>query len=181
MGALLIFPKLQYLKNEAQILLSGEAELSFFSDKNADITLIDVDTEKESDLYGTVIRLSRTPGKGDAVIPLPFSFFTSLTRGTRTARLTVNDSARCCYFDRKEIKLTAHEYKLLSLLVSRDGEFVGRREISESVFDGGNDNLINIYVHYLREKLENGSNKIIISSRKHGYAVNKDFLGGKIC
>jgi DNA-binding response OmpR family regulator len=36
--------------------------------------------------------------------------------------------------------------------------------------------LINVYVHYLREKLEVGGEKIINSSRKNGYAIDEKFI-----
>ena len=171
----------KYLKTEAELLLGGSAELSFSADEDADITLVDIDTTAQYKASGRVIRLSRVAGLGDRMLPLPFDFFTSLLKGNGEARLTLDGGNRTCTVDTHTVKLTAHEYKLLALIYSRGGEYVSRSEISESVFDGGNDNLINIYIHYLREKLELGSNKIILSSRKFGYAINKDFLGGKIC
>ena len=41
---------------------------------------------------------------------------------------------------------------------------------------------MNVYVHYLREKLEYNGEKVIISSRKNGYKIDERFFprdGGK--
>ena len=39
--------------------------------------------------------------------------------------------------------------------------------------------MINVYIHYLREKLELCGEKIIIASREAGYRIDKRFLGGE--
>ena len=36
---------------------------------------------------------------------------------------------------------------------------------------------VNVYIHYLREKLESGGEKIIISSRNMGYKIDSKYLG----
>ena len=43
--------------------------------------------------------------------------------------------------------------------------------------DGG---ILNVYVHYLREKLEKRGEKIIISSRKSGYKIDEKYLKGEV-
>ena len=64
----------------------------------------------------------------------------------------------------------------MHLLCSADGEFVSREEILHSVWSGDADpGIINVYVHYLREKLEDGE-KIIVSSRKNGYKIDGRYL-----
>ena len=88
---------------------------------------------------------------------------------------------RCVYFRGREIRLTELEFSLLKRLVVAKGEFVSREEILSDVWgndaDGG---IINVYVHYLREKLELDGEKVITSSRKSGYKIEEKFLkGGK--
>ena len=68
--------------------------------------------------------------------------------------------------------------KLLALLLAKDG-YTSREEIAKKVWGDASDGLINIYVHYLREKLEIGGEKIILSSRKGGYRIDKKYLGGE--
>ena len=47
--------------------------------------------------------------------------------------------------------------------------------------DGADGGVLNVYIHYLREKLEAGGEKIILSSRKQGYKIVEKYLknGGK--
>ena len=173
----------KYLAMQAELMLSESADLCFSADDGADITLLDIDTAEKKDLpYGKLIRLSRREGEGDITLPLPYSFYSSLISSAGdSARLSMSKNKKECSLDGRTIKLTSHEYSLLFLLYSRGGDYAGREEISKTVFGGGGDNMINLYIHYLREKLESGSEKIILSSRKLGYAINADFLGGKIC
>ena len=88
---------------------------------------------------------------------------------------------RCVYFKGREIRLTELEFSLLKRLASANGNFVSREEILSDVWkndaDGG---IINVYVHYLREKLESDGEKIIVSSRKSGYKIDEKFLKGAL-
>ena len=114
--------------------------------------------------------------KGRLKIPFSQSELISLVESAeRAPELTLGE--RCAYFKGEEIKLSELEFSLLSLLVAADGEFVMREKILEQVWhsekDGG---IINVYVHYLREKLEACGDKVIISSRSHGYKIDGRFL-----
>ena len=53
-----------------------------------------------------------------------------------------------------------------------------REEILSTVWGGEADSgVINVYIHYLREKLEVCGEKIILSSRKCGYKIDEKYLG----
>ena len=168
----------KYLITQAELLLSKRGAVVFSPDADADITLWDKDTAENVSVQGKkIISLSRISGEADELIPLSFDFYNSLGEsGGR--RLTLSEGDRTCFLDARAVKLTSHEYSLLSLLVSKGGDYAPREEISKVIFGDAGDNMINLYIHYLREKLEGGSEKIIISSRKLGYAINKEFLGG---
>ena len=43
----------------------------------------------------------------------------------------------------------------------------------EDVDDGVDGGVVNVYVHYLREKLEKNGERIIISTRNLGYKINE--------
>ena len=87
-------------------------------------------------------------------------------------RLSLNKETRLATIDGKAVKLTELEAALLSELLEAGGEYVSRAELLERVFGGGgSDGLINVYIHYLREKLETGSERFIFSSRKEGYKL----------
>ena len=87
-------------------------------------------------------------------------------------RLTLDAAARVAVLDGRRIKLTELEAALLSELLSHEGEYVSRAELIRRVWgEVGNDGLINLYIHYLREKLEPESERFIFSSRKLGYKL----------
>jgi len=78
----------------------------------------------------------------------------------------------------KPIELTAREYQLLEYLVSRAGEVVTRTDIHEHCYDfqaDASSNVIDVYIGYLRRKLEgDGQSKLIHTRRGQGYVVSAD-------
>ena len=127
-----------------------------------------------------IIRLSRTGGDGSYTLPLPLGKLKSiLSDNTDSPRLSLLGDEKCALLDGEKIKLTSHEYSLLELLISGGNNYVSRERISSEVWESAADGLINIYIHYLREKLESGGEKIILSSRKLGYKINEKYLGGQ--
>ncbi len=65
----------------------------------------------------------------------------------------------------REITLTAKEYKLLELLLSNKGRVLSRAVIAERVWDydfDPNTNVIDVYVNYLRNKIDKGFDKKLI-------------------
>lgn len=77
----------------------------------------------------------------------------------------------------KEIILTSTEYALLEYLMLNCNEVVTRTMISEHVWNDEFDsfsNVINVYVNYLRKKIDDGfSQKLIHSLRGTGYTLKE--------
>ena len=75
------------------------------------------------------------------------------------------------------IDLTALEYRLLEYLSYRAGELVSRIDIWERVFEdgtGGNSNAVDVYIGYLRKKLNAGGLPDLIQTRRgHGYLLEE--------
>lgn len=143
-----------------------------------DLILIDKDTE-DIKLPGAVT-MSRT---STADLKLPFALGTvkMLIEKNKEAgaALVLSESERCAYLRGEPIKLTEVEYSLLSLLYEKHGGYASREEILNRVWRGEkNEGVINVYVHYLREKLEMHGEKIIFSSRMCGYRIDEKFFGG---
>ena len=79
----------------------------------------------------------------------------------------------------KTIRLTEVEARLFEVLLESDS-YVPREVLLKSVWgDGADSGVVNVYVHYLREKLEAGGEKIILSSRREGYMIDKRFKRGE--
>jgi len=77
----------------------------------------------------------------------------------------------------KEILLTAKEYALLEYLMRNEGIVVTRTMISEHVWDIHFDaftNVIDVYMHYIRDKIDRGyEKKLIHTVRGSGYCLKK--------
>lgn len=114
-------------------------------------------------------------------IPLPcplYSIRAALSLSEEQPRLRLARE-RAVYFNSHRIELTGIEYSLLRELMAGGGEFVSRERLLQSVWHAdAEDGVINVYIHYLRHKLERDGEKIIISSRKSGYRIDKKYLGG---
>lgn len=78
----------------------------------------------------------------------------------------------------KEIKLTSTEYSLLEYLMLNTGHVVTRTMISEHVWNDDFDsysNVINVYVNYVRKKVDGEfENKLIHSVRGKGYVLKEE-------
>jgi DNA-binding response OmpR family regulator len=74
-----------------------------------------------------------------------------------------------------KIDLTALEYRLLEYLFYRTGEVVTRTDIWEHVFEdgsGGSSNAVDVYIGYLRRKLNIGDLPDLIQTRRgQGYLL----------
>ncbi|MEO5714908.1 MAG: winged helix-turn-helix domain-containing protein, partial [Luteolibacter sp.] len=75
------------------------------------------------------------------------------------------------------IELTALEYRLLEYLFYRTGEVVPRTDIWERVFEdgmGGSSNAVDVYIGYLRKKLNaDGQPDLIHTRRGQGYILEE--------
>ncbi len=75
------------------------------------------------------------------------------------------------------IELTSLEYRLLEYLFYRAGEVVGRMDIWERVFEdssGGTSNTVDVYIGYLRRKLNaEGGPDLIRTRRGQGYVLEE--------
>ena len=144
----------------------------------ADLCFWDKDSMGEPDLSSNTLVLSRAGG--DLKIPFTEESLTALVHN-RKDRPSMVLGEKCVYLYGREIRLTEVEFALLSELVSAGGDFVDRDTLISSVWgDGADGGVLNVYIHYLREKLERNGEKIIVSSRKNGYKIEKKFLSGEV-
>lgn len=92
--------------------------------------------------------------------------------------LELDTGARRARRGQREITLTSTEYRLLLQLMREAGKIVPKRELTERVWGydfGGNVNVLEVYVGYLRDKLESaGEARIIHTVRGLGYALRTE-------
>jgi DNA-binding response OmpR family regulator/membrane-associated PAP2 superfamily phosphatase len=80
------------------------------------------------------------------------------------------------------VDLTALEYRLLEYLAFRSGEVVSRTDIWEHVFEdnsGGNSNAADVYIGYLRKKLNPGNLPNLIHTRRGQGFILEETLNSK--
>ena len=172
----LILSKDKYLIRKLQLELAGVADAVTAGD-SFDALVYDLDSGLEMPQFaGRTVLLSREGAVGAVSLPTERGTVARLICSDGGKTLTLSETDRTAVFGEKRIKLTSHEYSLLALLLESDG-YVERSKIAKSVWDDAADGLINIYVHYLREKLEADGDKVIISSRKYGYKINERYKG----
>jgi len=92
------------------------------------------------------------------------------------ADLTVDTAGQIVSRGGKTISMTAKEYALVEFLARNAGRVVGRAEIAEHVWDEEFDpfsNLIEVYVNRLRRKIDSGSVKPLLHTKRGaGYVLS---------
>ncbi len=94
------------------------------------------------------------------------------------ADVTLDPSTREAKRGDMELSLTVTEFNLLHLLLRHPRQVLERRQILNDVWGydfGGDDNVLEIYIGYLRKKLEaNGQSRLIQTVRGIGYALREE-------
>ncbi len=172
-----VISKNEYLVRKIELTLLGVASVTAMKAaprEHFDLCFWDRDSMGEPEGVENLMTMCRS---GECDIKIPFEFKTLLDIFERTdAGAALVCEGRCAYLRGERIKLTELESVLLLKLISAGGEFVSRDEILRDVWNGAADaGIVNVYIHYLREKLEKGE-KIIISSRSLGYKIDRRYL-----
>lgn len=95
----------------------------------------------------------------------------------RFSDLTLNPLTRQVFRDGEEVQLTAKEFDLLELFMRHPNQVLTREMIYDHIWNydfGGESNIIEVYVRYLRTKLEAGGKpRLIQTVRGVGYALRE--------
>ncbi len=92
--------------------------------------------------------------------------------------ITIDTKAARVTKARKEVFLSALEYRLLVILATHRGQMLNRNQLLESIWDIGgsfvNDNTLTVYIKRLRDKIEDDPSipKIIFTVRGLGYKIS---------
>jgi len=98
-------------------------------------------------------------------------------RPLQVADLRLDPGTRQAWRGPRRLLLTAREYELLLLLLRHHGRVVSRERILDEMWSdqgGGASNVIEVYVRYLRQKLElGGERRLIHTLRGRGYCLSE--------
>ena len=101
-------------------------------------------------------------------------------RGARIhfADLCLDPVTHKAWRNETQIDLTAKEYELLEFFARHPNQVVTRNMIADAVWGGGFDkftNIIDVYVNYLRKKIDRGKDKKLIhTARGVGYILKEE-------
>ena len=93
----------------------------------------------------------------------------------KIANLTVDIDSRSVFRDDKSIKLSTREFTILEYLIRNKGKVLSRDSIEQHIWDyeyEGGTNVVDVYIRYLRKKIDDGySPKLIYTIRNIGYVL----------
>jgi len=92
----------------------------------------------------------------------------------RVADLELDQAMREVRRGGEPIELTPREYMLLELLALRANQVVTRTEIWNKLYESDNEgmsNTVDVYISYLRRKVDRGRTPLIVTRRGHGYML----------
>jgi len=128
----------------------------------------------------------------DDYLKKPFAFAELLARVKALQRRSEQERGAKLYFavlcldpvahkawrSEVELDLTAKEYELLEFFVRHPNQVVTRNMIADAVWEGGFDkftNIIDVYINYLRKKIDRGKDKRLIHTvRGVGYILKDE-------
>ncbi len=94
------------------------------------------------------------------------------------ADLALDTSTRLASRGNRTIQLTATEFDLLELFLRHPHQVLTREVIFDRIWGydfGGESNVLDVYIRYLRQKLEeNGESRLIHTARGVGYALREE-------
>ena len=100
------------------------------------------------------------------------------TKALRVGDLELDPIKRLATRAGKQIPLSGKEYALLEYLMRNKGRVVTESMIVEHVWDmnyEGTSNIVNVYINYLRKKIDSESGvKLIHTVRGHGYTIDEN-------
>jgi two-component system response regulator MprA len=96
----------------------------------------------------------------------------------RFADLTLDTGTRQAFRGERAVELTAKEYELLELFMRHPRQVLTREVIYDRVWGydfGGESNIIEVYVRYLRQKTEvDGASRVLHTVRGVGYVLREE-------
>lgn len=103
--------------------------------------------------------------------------FPDLSGQKTVGRFTIDDFTKEILLDRTPLHLSPTEYKLLSYLFWNANQTISKEKILIYIWGydfEGEDNIVEVYIRYLREKLNDTDHKLIKTVRGLGYRLQPE-------
>ena len=165
------------LEGTAEVLRTKKSEINGFDIVFLDMRFCDIASTVDYDT-GSYVLIGEEGG-----LSYPFSegelleIINEKKRGNKKSRLTPLLDDHCLLIDERTVALTDVEWRLYEMIAEGGGEYVPREKLIRGVWgDGYTESSLNVYIHYLRTKLEQSGERVILSSRRGGYKIDEKFL-----
>ena len=139
---------------------------------------------------GVADRIEGLDGGADDYLVKPFAFDELLARirallrrpGARTqpelkyADVLLDPVSGRAVRNGRNLMLSVREFALLRVLLSNQNKILSRAELYDAVWTGpeGGSNIVDVYVNYLRNKLEAHGSRVIHTARGRGYVLGDE-------
>lgn len=148
----------------------------------AEIYLVDADAFSFTPAAGRLVRYGRrledTPPPNEQLHrPFLLTALHRIARGGGVVRgLVLPEGEHAVLVDGERIALTEREYACLRCLYLAGGAPVSREALLSAVWGGEekSGDVVTVYLHYLRKKLERHGKKMIYAIRGRGYALRPE-------
>ena len=98
-----------------------------------------------------------------------------MAKPNKSSRLTLNREGYAVFRGDQQIELTPKEFALLEYLINHAGKVVSRQSLMQDIWktpSSSSTNVVDVYMKYLRDKIDAGhENKIIRTVRGIGYVL----------
>ncbi len=174
-----VFTENENLFNKIRLLLRGIADLDMclMGDGTAPYSKVfwDIDTMSGKPVGGATTMSKHAPA--DIALPFKHEEILSMLGGNDSNHeIKLSGDGQSIYIDGERIKLSKREFKLLSRVAAAGGGYVSSEQLLSDVW--GEEftlNNVNVYIHYLRRKIERDNVRIILFSNPEGYTINKNY------
>ena len=149
-----------------------------------DLTVVDLDTAPMPEVGGTLLccsaLLDKPEGFSHLWLDRPFrparlvAILSLAEKQDKPLPLYPLSDRQAVMVDGEEIALTETEYALFLALWEAEGAFVDRETLLHAVWGEGQDSaVVNVYIHYLRKKLQRNGRQYLHAKRGGGYALRR--------
>src|SRR5258708_4234005 len=163
---------LQYEGFEVSSAADGRAALAAISELKPDLVILDISMPR-MDGY-EVCRAVQGADLGILILSAKDGLEDRL-KGLEVGALTLNDGTREVSLGDRSIDLTTREFDLLKLLMQHPNQVLPRDRILDQVWGYnfyGDENNVEVYIRYLRQKLGDEDRKLIQTIRGVGYRIS---------
>mgnify|MGYP000756148472 FL=1 len=166
---------------DAKLLLSGtfqppsQCELVVFGYPDE---LAQISTQELTRYYAVVRPFVVEDFFGSLLVPAgdaPHHELRAQKRKNPAQYIALDETQRAAYYKGEKIELTGREFELLRLLLDNRGKPVSRKDALSRVFGetGEDTNVVDVYINYLRSKIDNRFRIRLISTvRGCGYMIS---------